>query len=116
MTAQQQVLLPPELPDAINGVLYVHNLKDPVQGRVHQYENAAANDKVEFVVTTSTGNNWDGSFILGSGAEFPIVFAIPKATFEKDLVLPASATLRYTITNASGNQVVSPVLTVRLEL
>ena len=116
MTAQQKILSAPVLPDASNGVLYVHNLKDPVKGLVNQYENAAANDKIEFVVTTSTGNNWVGSFILGSGAVFPIVFAIPKATFEKDLVLPASATLHYTIINASGNQVVSPVLTVRLEL
>lgn len=115
MTAQQQVLLPPELPDASKGVLYVQNLKDPVEGLVAQYANATANDKVEFVVTTSTGNNWVDSITLTTGFVFPFVFAIPKATFAKNLVSGATATLRYTITTASGNSVVSPVLTVYLK-
>ncbi|MHC8383666.1 hypothetical protein [Pseudomonas sp. LB3P14] len=114
MTAQQQVLLPPALPDASNGVLYMNKLKDPVQGLVHQYENAAAEDKVELVVTTSTGNNWFGSITLTPGFVFPFVFAIPKATFAKNLVSGATAKLHYTITKA-GNSALSPPLTVSLE-
>jgi hypothetical protein len=117
MTAQQQVLLPPELPDAINGVLYVDNLTDPVQGVVPPHANATVGDIVKLTVKTSTNNQWHESSVLtASSLGQPVEFSIPKETFVKGLIAGASATLHSTITNASGNQVVSPVLTVRLEL
>lgn len=117
MTAQQQVLLPPVLPDAFNDVLYVHNLTDPVRGVVPPHANATVGDRVELTVKTSTNNQWHGSFVLtASSLGKPVVFDILKETFAKGLIAGASATLYYTVTNAFSPPVVSPVLTVRLEL
>ncbi|RON25903.1 MULTISPECIES: hypothetical protein [Pseudomonas] len=116
MTAQQQVLPPPVLPDASNGVLYVDNLKDPVRGDVPPYANATVGDRVELTVKTSTNNQWRGSFVLTeSSLEKPVIFGILKETFAKGLIAGASATLYYTITHAFSNPIVSPPLTVYLK-
>ncbi|WLG51746.1 hypothetical protein [Pseudomonas sp. FP1742] len=117
MTAQQQVLAPPVLKEAINGVLYVGQLTGPVaHGSVAPYLNATEGDKVEFTVQTSTGNSWDRTITLTTIGS-PIDFAIPKATFAEKLKpgATATATLNYTITRASGDSVPSLDLTVQIK-
>jgi hypothetical protein len=116
MTVQQKALEAPVLKEAVEGVLYVHNLIDAAHGEVRPYSYSAAGDKVEFTVQTSTGNTWVYSIIVtpGSVGE-PVTFAIPKETFAKGLVPDATAKLRYSITSVSGNSVYSPDLVVQLK-
>lgn len=116
MTAQQQVLAPPVLKEAVNGVLYVGQLGPVAHGRVEPYLDATEGDKVEFTVQTSTGNSWKDTIVLTKliiGRS--IDFAIPKATFAEKLKPGATATLHYTITRASGNPVPSQDLTVQIK-
>ena len=116
MTAQQKALAAPVLKEAVEGVLYVHNLIDAAHGEVGPYPYAAAGDKVEFTVQTSTGNTWVYSIIVTpDSVGKPVTFAIPKETFAKGLVPDATAKLRYSVTTASGNPAVSVDLVVQLK-
>ncbi|MFJ7110083.1 hypothetical protein ACIQU2_21190 [Pseudomonas sp. NPDC098740] len=116
MTAQLKALEAPVLKEAVEGVLYVHNLIDPAHGVVWPYPYAAAGDNVEFTVQTSTGNTWVGSIALTQASVGkPVTFSIPKETFAKGLVLDATAKLQYSVTSASGNQARSADLVVQLK-
>lgn len=116
MTAQQKVLSAPGLKEAENGVLHVDKLKDAAHGVVPPYANMAVGQKVELSVQTSYGDPWSASILLTAEmVGLPITFAIPKDVFEKKLVPGATAKLHYSVTDHSGNAVVSPVLTVKVE-
>ncbi|WLI11846.1 MULTISPECIES: hypothetical protein [Pseudomonas] len=116
MTAQLKTLSAPQLREAIKSVLFVDNLIDPAHGEVPPYANATVGDKVEFTVQTSTGNSWTHLIILTQALVGSlIVFDIPKNIFEKNLTPDATATLRYSVTSASGNTALSPDLLVKLE-
>ncbi|RON40421.1 hypothetical protein [Pseudomonas brassicacearum] len=117
MTAQQKALEAPVLKEAIEGVLYVHNLIDPAHGVVWPYVNASVGDKVEFTVRTSTDNTWQGQHILTAGdAGKPIEFKILKHVFEKNLKPGASADLHYVVTRIGQVSEHSAELRVQLEL
>ena len=116
MTVQQKALVAPVLEEAVEGVLYVDNLIGPAHGVVSPYPYAAPGDNVEFTVQTSTGNTWVYSITLTQASVGnPVIFAIPKVTFEKGLALDATAKLRYSVTSASGNQADSADLVVQLK-
>ena len=116
MTAQQKALEAPMLKEAVEGVLYVHNLIDPAHGVVWPYPYAAPGDNVEFTVQTSTGNTWVDSITLTQASVgYPVMFAIPKVTFEKGLAPDATAKLRYKVTNVAGNPADSADLVVQLK-
>lgn len=117
MTAQQKALVAPVLKEAVEGVLYVHNLIDPAHGVVWPYPYAAAGDNVEFTVQTSTGNTWQGQLVLTAGdAGKPIVFKIPKHVFEKNLKPGATADLHYVVIRIGQTSEQSVVLKVQIEL
>jgi hypothetical protein len=116
MTVQQKALEAPVLKEAVEGVLYVHNLIDPAHGVVWPYPYAEAGDDVEFTVQTSTGNTWVDSITLTQASVGnPVIFALPKETFAKGLVPDATAKLRYSVTSTSGNQADSADLDVQLK-
>jgi len=115
MTAQQKALAAPVLKEAVEGVLYVHNLIGAAHGEVGPYPYAAG-DKVEFTVQTSTGNTWvDSIIVTPDSVGKPVTFAIPKETFAKGLVPDATAKLRYSITSLSGSPAYSADLVVQLK-
>ncbi|CAI8874257.1 DUF3277 domain-containing protein [Pseudomonas sp. IT-347P] len=114
MTAQVNALAKPVLKEAKEGVLYVGKLERNAHGEV-TYENSAVGDLVTLYVETSTGNNFKDDIKLNAATiGTPLLFAIPKDIFEKNLVPGATAKLRYTVSRAA-NVSVSPVLEVRLE-
>ncbi len=116
MTAQLNTLVAPSLPNAVDGVLYVHNLPDLTPGVVPAYENATPGDAVELKVVTSTGNTWEGIHMLTTeDVGNPITFKIEKDTFEKNLAAGATADMSYKVTRGTGSPGQSPVLRVRLE-
>jgi hypothetical protein len=116
MTAQQKVLLTPALQEAVEGVLYVHQLVGPAHGIVPKYDDMKVGQKVEFSVQTSYGNHWSESIALTAAmVGRPITFAIPKDVFEKKLVPDATAKLHYSVTDHSGKAVESPALSVKVE-
>lgn len=117
MTAQQKVLPAPVLKEAIEGVLYVHNLIDPAHAVIAPFPNARPGDEVELTVETSTGNQRRDRLILTPEmVGKPIVFTIPKKIFAEGLVPGATAKLHYRTSDDAGNVAVSPALQVRLEL
>jgi len=116
MTAQQKALAAPVLKEAVEGVLYVHNLIDAAHGVVSSYVNASVGDKVEFNVKTSADNTWLGQQVLTGDTGKPIVFKIPKYVFEKDLKPGATADLHYVVTRIGQTPEQSSALKVQLEL
>ena len=116
MTAQVKTLPHPGLKEAVNGVLHVGKLEGKAHGVVPPYDNARERDSVVFTVQTSTGNTWSDQIILNNlTVGKPVIFSIPKETFEKNLVPDATAKLRYRVTTASGNQADSADLGVQLK-
>ncbi|VVQ28191.1 hypothetical protein [Pseudomonas fluorescens] len=97
-----QMLPAPVLKEAINDVLYVHNLIDPAHGVVPALQEAAAGDKITLKVYDSDGaEEWSGSVELTSiSAGKPVELAIPKAPFEKMLKAGKNAGLQYYIERA----------------
>lgn len=108
-------LATPHFKHAVEGVVEVSKLPDPAKAEVPQYENHQAGDEVEFEVTTSTGNTWNGAITLTLGQSFPLGFAIPKSTFEKGLTAGATAKMHY-IVSRDGNPNYSQSLELSLVL
>ncbi|WP_339449851.1 hypothetical protein [Pseudomonas sp. EA_5y_Pfl2_R50] len=100
-----QMLPPPALNEAINDVLYVHNLISPAHGVVPARQEAVIGDKITLKVHDSDGaEQWSDSVVLTSiSAGEPIEFEIPKAPFEKMLKAGKNTGLLYTIESA-GNE------------
>ena len=116
MTAQQKVLPAPVLKEAIEGVLYVHNLIDQAHVVIAPYPNARPGDEVELTVETSTGNQRRDRLLLPPEmVGQPIVFITPKKIFAEGLVPGATAELNYRTSDDAGNVAISPVLQVHLE-
>lgn len=119
MNVQVKALAPPRLREAIehNGefTLYVHNLVDPAHGEVQSYPNVSKGDKITFKVSTSTGNEYSWELAVGSPADAPFVFEIPKKIFAEKLVPGATAKLSYSVQTSSGNTAESPELRVYLK-
>lgn len=111
-----QMLPAPALKEAINGVLYLHNLVDPAHGVVPVPQEAALGDKITLNVYDSDGaEQWSQSVVLNSiSAGKPVEFAIPKAPFEKMLKDGKNAGLQYSI-ERSGNQKLSMQLVIELK-
>lgn len=98
------------------GVVDVSKLPDPAKAVVPEYENRREGDSVEFHVTTSTGNGWTDTMILGPDPIFPLAFAIPKSTFEKGLTAGATAQMHYVVKVDTGNASHSEILELSLVL
>lgn len=94
-----QMLPAPVLKEAIDDVLYVHNLIDPAHGVVPALQEAAAGDKITLKVSDSDGaEKWSDSVELTSiSAGKPVELAIPKAPFEKMLKAGKDARLQYSL-------------------
>lgn len=116
MTAQVKNLATPTLEEAENGVLHIGKLQGNAHGNVPSNPNFAAGDRITFFVTTSTGNKWDYLHAL-TAAELgrPVVLAIPKAVFEKNLKPDATAELFYTWTKHDQASEASAHLKLKLE-
>ncbi|MBC3777438.1 hypothetical protein [Pseudomonas sp. SWRI99] len=99
-----QMLPAPVLKEAIDDVLYVHNLIDPAHGVVPALQEAAAGDKITLKVYDSDGaEEWSGSVELTSiSAGKPVELAIPKTPFEKMLNAGKNARLQYS-NDRAGN-------------
>ncbi|WP_435034804.1 hypothetical protein [Pseudomonas neuropathica] len=67
-------------------------------------------------VSTSTGNEYSRELAVGSPADAPFVFEIPKKIFAEKLVPGATAKLSYSVQTSSGNTAQSAELLVYLEL
>jgi hypothetical protein len=111
-----QMLPAPVLNEAVEGILYVHNLIGPAHGVVPALQEAAAGDKITLKVYDSDGaEEWSGSVELTStSAGKPVELAIPKAPFEKMLKAGKNAGLQYSIKRA-GNQKLSVQLVIELK-
>ncbi|MCF5700645.1 hypothetical protein [Pseudomonas syringae] len=111
-----QMLPAPVLKEAIDDVLYVHNLIDPAHGVVPALQEAAAGDKITLKVYDSDGaEEWSGSVELTSiSAGKPVELAIPKAPFEKMLKAGKNAVLQYSLERA-GTQKLSMQLVIELK-
>jgi len=106
----------PSLKEAVNGVLYVHNLIDSAHGEVRELPNAASGDTIKLTVSNSDGSlEWDTETVLTDiTVGKPIVLPIPKATFEKMLNAETNAVLQYSL-ESGGNQKLSMQLSVELK-
>jgi hypothetical protein len=111
-----QMLPTPRLKEAINDVLYVHNLIDPAHGVVDALQEAAEEDIITLKVYDSDGaEEWSGSVKLTSiSIGKPVQLAIPKARFEKMLNAGKNARLQYFVDRA-GNVRQSIPLEITLE-
>lgn len=118
MNIQVNALPPPVLSEAFNEgtetVLYVHNLKDPTDGEVASYPNAAVGDVIEFTVNTSAGKRWSGKRTVAS-AIGPFVFKIPKSVFGEKPAPGATAKVSYSVAKKDGTAIYSPDLLVCLK-
>ncbi|MBC3268424.1 hypothetical protein HU765_00705 [Pseudomonas sp. SWRI81] len=111
----QTTLPPPALLEAENGVLKVSSLDKIANGSVDGYDNAQTGDAITLKVKTSTGNAWEYRFTLTTEPLWPLVFAIPKEVFEKNLVPNATAELHYVVARFDQLIGISKELKVHLE-
>lgn len=111
-----QMLPAPVLKEAINDVLYVHNLVDPAHGIVPAPPEAASEDRITLNLCDSDGTEpWSHSVVLTAiSAGKPVEFAIPKAPFENMLKAGKNAVLQYSLESA-GSQKVSMQLVIVLK-
>ncbi|MFJ5257675.1 hypothetical protein ACIP8I_21080 [Pseudomonas sp. NPDC088414] len=106
----------PLLKEAINGVLYVHNLIDPAHGEVPVLPDAVPGDAIKLTVSNSGGFlEWETKIVLTAiTIGKPIVLPIPKTTFEKMLSAESDAALQYSLESA-GDQKLSMPLSIELK-
>jgi len=106
----------PSLKEAINGVLYVHNLIDEAHGEVPVLPNAVPGDTIKLTVSNSDGFlEWETKIVLTAiTIGKPIVLPIPKTTFERMLNAETNAVLQYSLESA-GNQKLSMQLLIELK-
>ncbi|WP_448091864.1 hypothetical protein [Pseudomonas lini] len=114
MTAQQLVLPHALLQEAVGDELYVSKLKGDAHAVIPPYENARVGDVVVCRVETSTGNEWHDTYVL-TEALFPLVFVVPKAVFEKNLVPKATAKLGYSVRRTGKPEEQSPIALIHLK-
>jgi hypothetical protein len=118
MNVQVNALPPPVLSEAFivgnDTVLYVHNLKDPTDGEVALYPNAAVGDEIELTVNTSVGKYWSGKLIVAPAID-PFVFKIPKSVFGEKPAPGATAKVGYSVAKKDGTTIYSPELLVYLK-
>ena len=112
MTAQEKALEAPFLKEAVEGVLYVDQLKEYAHGQV-VILSASLEDKITFKVWTTTGNNWSETKSAES-APSVMVFDIPADTFTKNMQSEAGSTLQYSMKNGTQDLGESPVTKIRL--
>jgi hypothetical protein len=111
-----QMLPSPAVKEAINDVLYVHNLVDHAHGIVPAPQEAAPGDTVTLNMYDSDGaKQWSHSVVLTAiSAGKPVELAIPKALFENMLKAGKNAGLQYSLESA-GSQKVSMQLVIELK-
>ena len=113
MTAQEKALQPPFLQEAVEGVLYVDQLKEHAHGQVVIGSNASMGDEITFKVWTTTGNHWSETKSVDS-APSVMVFDIPADTFTKNMQSEAGSTLQYSMKNGTQDLGESPVTKIQL--
>jgi hypothetical protein len=111
-----QMLPAPVLKEAIDDVLYVHNLIDPAHGIVPALQEAAAGDRITLnVYDSDDAEQWSYTVVLTAiSAGKPAEFKIPKAPFEKMLKAGKNARLQYSI-ERGGTQKHSMQLVIELK-
>ncbi|WP_456255230.1 hypothetical protein ACP3PM_26785 [Pseudomonas iridis] len=113
MTAQEKALEAPFLKEAVEGVLYVDQLKEYAHGQV-VILSASLEDKITFKVWTTTGNNWSETKSAES-APSVMVFDIPADIFKKNMQPGAGANLQYSVKRGKQDLGESPATKIRLE-
>lgn len=116
MNTKVNVLLAPKIEEAVGDRLSVGKLENAATGIVPVYSEARAGDVIRLNVVTSTGNNFQGQYVLNSfDVGLPIVMLIPKDFFSKGLVQGATADISYTVSQSGTASRTSLVLKLHLE-